>query len=96
MQSALARLKNTLQEQGIDPALLAGVEAEYAELTHKADQMETLLITIVRSGWPWDGEGEPNDIHAAAKDGYAQAMVEAKELLGLGLNTMITRTEPKS
>jgi hypothetical protein len=32
----------------------------------------------------------------AARYGFAAAMVEAKELLGLRLNTMITRTEPKT
>ncbi len=96
MPNALARLKTTLQERGVDPSLLAGLEAEYADLVHKADRLEMLLITIVRTGWPWDGEGEPNDILAAANDGYAQAMIEAKELLGLGLNTMITRTEPRT
>jgi hypothetical protein len=96
MPNALARLKSTLEAQGVDPSLLAGLEAEYAELVHKADRLETLLITIVRTGWPWDGEGEPNEIHRAARDGFATAMAAAKELLGLGLNTKITRTEPKT
>jgi len=96
MPNALVRLKNRLQEQGSDPSLLAELERDYAELVHKADRLETLLITIVRTGWPWDEEGEPNEIHRAARDGFATAMVEAKELLGLGLNTRITRTEPKT
>lgn len=96
MPTPIARLKSRLQEQGIDPALWADLEADYAELLHKADRLELLLITIVRTGWPWDGEGEPNAIHREVRDGYCQAMVEAKELLGLGLNTMITRTEPKT
>ena len=96
MPDPLTRLKNRLQEQGVDPALLAELETDHAELTHKADRLELLLITIVRAGWPWNGEGEPNAIHALVQDGYCQAMVEAKELLGLGLNTMINRTEPKT
>ncbi len=96
MPNALARLKNRLQDQGGDPALLAELEGEYAELTHKADALETLLITIVRTGWPWDEEGSPNEILRAARNGYGPAMVEAKELLGLGLNTRITRTEPRT
>ncbi len=96
MPTALARLKERLQDQGVDPAVCADVEAELAELTRKADRLETLLITIVRTGWPWDGEGEPNGILRVARDGYGTAMVEAKELLGLGLNTMITRTEPRT
>lgn len=96
MPNALVRLKKTLQDHGGDPSLLVELEREYAELVHKADRLETLLITIVRTGWPWDEEGEANDIHRAARDGFATAMVEAKELLGLGLNTRITRTEPKT
>jgi hypothetical protein len=96
MPNALARLKNRLQEQGVDPDLLAELAADYAELTHKVDRLELLLITIVRAGWPWDSEGEPNAIHGLVQDGYCQAMAEAKELLGLGMNTMINRTEPRT
>jgi len=96
MPNALARLKDTLQAHGIDPALLAEAENEYAELVKKADELELLLITIVRSGWPWDEEGEPTAIHGAVKDGYATAMVAARNLLGLNLATRITRTEPKT
>jgi hypothetical protein len=96
MPNALARLKATLQSRNIDPALVGELEAEYTDLVHKADQLETLLITIVRTGWPWDEEGEPNAIFGSARDGYGEAMVAAKELLGLGLNTRITRTEPKT
>lgn len=96
MPNALARLKNNFQTQGIDPSLLLELEKEYTELLTKADELELLLITIVRTGWPWDEEGAPNLIHGAVKDGYATAMVAAKDLLGLGMNTMITRTEPRT
>ncbi len=96
MPTPLARLKAALHEQGLAPALLAEVENDYAELVKKADEMELLLITIVRSGWPWDEEGEPNVIHDAVKDGYTTAMVAARNLLGLNLATRITRTEPKT
>lgn len=96
MPNALARLKNNLQAQGIDLSLLAELDKEYAELTKKADELEILLITIVRTGWPWDEEGEPNVIHDAVKGGYTTAMVEARNLLGLNLATRITRTEPKT
>ena len=96
MPNALARLKNNLQAQGIDPSLLAEVENEHAELVKKADELELLLITIVRTGWPWDDEGEPNVIHAAVKGGFTTAMVDARNLLGLNLATKITRTEPKT
>ncbi|MDO9309803.1 MAG: hypothetical protein Q7V04_12125 [Deltaproteobacteria bacterium] len=96
MPNVLARLKNNLQAQGIDLSLLAELDNEYAELTKKADELEILLITIVRTGWPWDEEGEPNVIHDAVKGGYTNAMVEARNLLGLNLATRITRTEPKT
>lgn len=96
MPNALARLKNNLQSQGTDLSLLAELDSEYAELTKKADELEMLLITIVRTGWPWDEEGQPNVIHDAVKGGYTKAMVEARDLLGLNLATRITRTEPKT
>ena len=96
MPNALARLKNNLQAQGGDPAVMAELERDYAELLKKADVLETLLITIVRTGWPWDEEGEPNAICHAAKGGFTAAMVEARDLLGLNLATRITRTEPKT
>lgn len=96
MPNALARLKDNLQAQGIDPSLLAEAMNEYAEMVKKADELEMLLITIVRTGWPWDEEGEPNVIHDAVKGGFTTAMVEARNLLGLNLVTRITRTEPKT
>jgi hypothetical protein len=96
MPDAVARLKSSLQEKGIDPSLLAELENEHAELVKKADELEMLLITIVRTGWPWNEEGESNVIHDAVKGGYTTAMVEARSLLGLNLATRITRTEPKT
>lgn len=96
MPNSLARLKQKLAELDVAPELTAELERDYLELSHKADRLELLLITIVRAGWPWDAESMPNAIHDVVQDGYAQAMVEAKELLGLGLNTMINRTEPRT
>lgn len=96
MPDALTRVKNNLQAQGIDLSLLAELETDYAELVKKADELEILLITIVRTGWPWDEEGEPNVIHDAAMGGFTTAMVTARNLLGLNLATRITRTEPKT
>ena len=96
MPNALARLKTDLQKRAVDLSILGELEVEYEELVKKADELEKLLIMIVRTGWPWDEEGEPNEICHAAKDGFIGAMVEARELLGLNLNTRITRTEPKT
>ena len=96
MPNALARLKQNLQDQGVDPSLLTELENEYTELIKKSDELELLLITIVRTGWPWDEDGEPNEIHDSVKGGFTTAMVEARNLLGLNLATRITRTEPKT
>lgn len=96
MPNALARFKNSLQTQEIDPLLLAEMENEYAELVKKADELESLLITLVRTGWPWDEDGEPNLIHDNVKDGFTAAMLTARNLLGLNFATMINRTEPKT
>jgi hypothetical protein len=96
MPNALARVKTALQDRALDPSILGELETEYAELLKKADELESLLIMIVRTGWPWDEEGEPNAIHHAGKEGFAAAMIEARDLLGLNLNTRITRTEPKT
>ena len=96
MPNALTRLKTTLQNQAVDLSILGEVEIEYEELLKKADEFESLLIMLVRTGWPWDEEGEPNAICHAGKDGFADAMVKARDLLGLNLNTRITRTEPRT
>jgi len=96
MSDALERLKTGLGNGKIDLSLLSEVEKEYRELGSRANELEELLIMIVRTGWPWDEEGEPNAIFHTGKDGFATAMVEARELLGLGRRSMITRTEPRT
>ena len=96
MSDALERLKTGLEKGTIDLSLLSEVEKEYRELSSRANELEELLIMIVRTGWPWDEEGEPNAIFHTGKDGFATAMVAARELLGLGRRSMITRTEPRT
>jgi hypothetical protein len=96
MSEALARLKDALESGTIDLPLLAEAESEQRELTSRLDELEELLIMIVRTGWPWDDEGEPNAIFHASRDGFATAMAEARELLGLGRRSAITRTEPRT
>ena len=96
MYSSLERLKSGLENGKADIALLSVVEKEFDELKGRVDELEELLIVIVRTGWPWDEDGEPNGILHAARDGYAAAMVAARELLGLDRRSAITRTEPKT
>jgi len=96
MADAMERLKSSLAGGKLDPALLAELEMEYNELKNRANKLEEHLIMIVRTGWPWDEEGEPNAIYRAVKDGFATAMAEAREMLGLGHLSRLTRTEPKT
>lgn len=96
MPNALERLKAGLQDGTMDLSLLADLETEQGELVRRVNELEELLIMIVRTGWPWDDEGEPNAIFYASRDGFATAMAEARELLGLGRRSVITRTEPRT
>jgi hypothetical protein len=96
MFNALEKLKGNLENGIIDLSLLSEAEQEYRELSSRVNELEELLIMIVRTGWPWDEEGEPNAIFKTSKDGFATAMAEARELLGLGHRSTINRTEPRT
>ncbi|RNC73279.1 MAG: hypothetical protein ED859_00795 [Desulfuromonadales bacterium] len=79
-----------------DPTLLAEVIAGIEELQKRQNELEKLLLILVRTGWPWQDDGEPNELFRNSKEGYASAMTEAKQLLGLGHLSIITRTEPRT
>jgi len=96
MPNPLERLKSSLQKGIIDMSVMTELEDDYRELKHKADELEKLLIMLVRTGWPWDEDGEPNAIFLASKEGFSSAMREANQLLGLNYKTMINRTEPRT
>ena len=96
MSINLERLKTGMENGMADMVLLSAVEKELAELGTRVNELEELLIMIVRTGWPWDEDGEPNVILHAARDGFAAAMVEARTLLGLDRRSVITRTEPRT
>ena len=93
MQNILDRLKSDLKTGAIDPSILPDAVAEIEALRSKADLFEELLIMLVRTGWPWDEEGEPNGIFSACRQGYVTAIVEARKQLGLDRLSMITGTE---
>jgi len=95
MANILDTLKADLETGVVDSHILTEVVKEFEELRIRTNELEELLIMIVRTGWPWDDEGEPNAIFHASKDGFATAMVEARNLLGLQRST-INRTEPKT
>lgn len=96
MPNAFEKLKVDLQNTVEDSPILSELQQEYDALTHRVDKLEELLIMIVRTDWPWNETGEPNAIFHTSKDGFATAMVEAHDLLGLGLLSGITRTEPRT
>lgn len=96
MTRMAALLRQGRDDGRIEAALAAELEREAAELGARLDTLEELLITVVRTGWPWDGDGEPNAIHGASHDGYPQALTAARELLGLDHHSRLTRTEPRT
>ena len=75
---------------------MADLEHDYQELKQRVDRLEGLLIMIVRTGWPWDEDGQPNAIYHAGKGGFTSAMLEARELLGLDHLSVINRSEPRT
>ena len=96
MADILTRLKTSIETGLIDGTLLPEAAAEIAELRKRQNEVEELLIMIVRTGWPWDEDGEPNEIFRTSRDGFSTAMSEARYLLGLDHLSKITRTEPRT
>ncbi|WP_306535636.1 hypothetical protein [Geobacter sp.] len=96
MSTVVERLKACLESGAWDPALTSEAIAEISELRKRQNELEMVLLMLVRTGWPWQEDGEPNEMYRNGKDGYVSAMGEAKELLGLGHLSMITRTEPRT
>ena len=93
MDNILDRLKSDLETGALDPSNLPDAVAEIEALRSRADLLEELLIILVRTGWPWDEDGEPNGIFTACRQGYVAAIVEARKQLGLDRRSMITGTE---
>jgi hypothetical protein len=92
----LNTLKFNLENGPIDKGLQQEAAHEIGKLSTRIDMLEEVLIMIVRTGWPWDEEGEPNAIHACSKAGFTSAMIEARQLLGLDHLSTITRSEPRT
>jgi len=65
--------------------------AEISSLLRQKDELEKVLARLVQTGWPWDEDAQPNEILRFCKDGYAQAMLAAKKLLGRTKRSMISR-----
>lgn len=96
MPDVLERLKACGEDGRVDRTLLSQAVEEMAGLRKRRDELELVLLMLVRTGWPWQEDGTPNGILHNCKDGYAAAMKDAKELLGLDHLSMITRTEPRT
>ncbi|MBJ6726270.1 hypothetical protein [Geomesophilobacter sediminis] len=97
MSNLTERLKACLESEGkADRELLVETLEEINDLREKRDQMEEILILLVRTGFPWDEAGQPDERFEAFRSRYENAMHEAAHLLGLDLRSMITRTEPRT
>lgn len=55
--------------------------AQIAALRQQRDELEKILTELVRTGWPLDEAGQPNELVHAAKEGFVPAMLAAKKLL---------------
>lgn len=95
MSTILERMRQSAESGAIDPSLVVEAIERIAELQSRADRLEELLIILVRTGWPWNEEGEPTEILKQAKEGFGPAMKEARELLNLD-RSRLTRTEPRT
>ncbi|SNB46547.1 hypothetical protein [Geobacter sp. DSM 9736] len=94
--TAVQRLKNAMKNGGDAAVLLDEALSELEDLASKVDELEEVLIMLVRTGWPWDEEGMPNELHRSSREGFPAAMKQARALLGLEHRSVITRTEPKT
>lgn len=96
MTAVLEQLKQLLSEETVNPELLKDLITQTEELQKRNDALEELLIMLVRTGWPWNEDGIPNAIYHNCRDGYPQAIAQARTLLGLEFRSKITRTEPRT
>jgi len=70
--------------------------AQIKSLHQHREALEKVLRELVRTGWPWDGDGRPNSIFHSARDGFAPAMSAAEKLLSQSHWSLETIQEPKN
>lgn len=92
MSDLSERLKSSLGDGAEGEALIKEIDA----LREQRDQLEEILILLVRTGLPWDEEGRLGENFPHFKERYEKAMHEAARLLGLDRRSTITRTEPRT
>ena len=96
MTDITERLASSIAGSASDTDLLRDALEEIRELREQRDALEKILIILARTHLPWDEDGKQTDAMPHFKERYLNAMHEASELLGLGLRSTITRTEPKT
>ena len=96
MPDITTRLKQGMENEAAERALLGDALQEITELRSRRDALEEMLIILVRTGFPWDEDGAPAESFPAFRERYQRVMHEASALLGLELRSTITRTEPRT
>lgn len=96
MPDITEKLKASIASGVHDETLLNDALQEIIEVRRQRDALEEILIILARTELPWDDEGRPGGDLAHFRERYLNAMHEASELLGLGLRSTITRTEPRT
>lgn len=96
MTDITERLQTSISGGSGDTELLQDALQEIRELRKQRDALEEILIVLARTRLPWDEEGNQTDALPHFKERYLNAMHEASDLLGLGLRSTITRTEPRT
>ncbi|GFO69940.1 hypothetical protein GMLC_35190 [Geomonas limicola] len=96
MTDILHRLQGCLATGTCEPGLLDAAAREIRELKERSDQLEEILIMLVRTSIPWDADGNTTENFPAFQERYQRLIHEAAVLLGLDVRSTITRTEPKT
>lgn len=68
--------------------------AQIGSLHRRREELEKVLSELVRTGWPWDENGSPNEVFHSSKDGFAPAMLAAEKLLRQSHGSLVSRQEP--
>jgi len=96
MPDITERLQSSIASGAMDGELLSDALQEIVELRKNRDALEEIMIILARTEPPWDDDGNLTDAFPHFKERFLNAMHEASGLLGLGLRSTITRTEPKT
>lgn len=96
MPDIVDKLRSCIESDSADSDVMSDALREIKELRERRDALEEILIVLARTELPWDADGKPTDAFSHFKERYLNAIHEASDLLGLGLRSTITRTEPRT